>query len=378
MEIIAIIVLVVIGIWIEIQIYKKKVLPHIIYNCEFSKDELIEGESLEIIEVVMNPSNLLVPCLKSEISTSKYLEFAGSVSTVNDKTRSLASLFAIRGKQKVKRAWKVNTLQRGAFKLEDITFVASDLFGCYHYSNILKGNSEVIVLPRPIDVSGYIEKVQEVQGDRVVKRFILEDPFMIAGVREYTTRDNMSKIHWASTARHGELMVRNNEATSKKSLTILFNNQLNGEQLKEPVHDERLEYGIRVVAGILEQTIQSSMPVSIMVNGAIDEREESLVTSQMWGQAHIHGLFTLLARVQPVFTEHFDKFLGRYEALINSTEIIIVTCYIDESIVEFARKKQNVGIHVKVYLMSYEADSRYYEDVEVYYLLDYLKEVGEI
>lgn len=378
MEIIAIIVLIVIGVWSEVQIYKKRVLPRIVYDCHFSKNEVIEGEGLEIIETVMNPSKLLIPCLKSEISTSRYLEFAGSVSTVNDQHRSLASLFAIRAKQRVRRAWKVDTSQRGAFKLEDITFIASDLFGCYHYSNILRRPSEVVVLPKPIDVSGYIEKVKETQGDRVVKRFILEDPFMIAGVREYTTRDSMNKIHWGSTARYGELMVRNNEATSKKSLTVMLNNQLYSEQLKEAVHDERLECAIKIVAGILDQTIQSGTPVKLVSNGAIDNQDESLVTEQMWGQAHVHELFVLLARLKPVFTEHFDKFLGQCERKIESTEVVIVTCYLDEAMLAFVRKQQGLGIHIKIYLMSYEADSKSYEDIEIYYLLDYLKEVGEI
>lgn len=377
MEIIAIIVIGAFCIHLEIQIYKRFILPRILYECHFSKHEIMEGDTLEIIETVINPSRLFVPCLKSEISTSNQLEFAENVSTVNDKWRSLASLFFIKAKQRVKRVWKVKSIQRGIFKLEDTTVIASDLFGYYHYSNMVKLNSKVIVLPRPIDVSEYIQKVNEAQGDFRVKRFILEDPFEIAGVREYTTSDSMNKIHWGITARQGQLMVRNNEATSKKSITILVNNQLSSEQLKEPMHDERLEYGIRVAAGELEKTLQSSTPVRLLANGGVDEGEESLVTNLMWGEAHVHELITLLAGLQDTFTEHFDKFLIHNEAIIQSTELIVITCYIDEAILEFVRRKQVDGMRSKIYLMSYEADSKSYEDVEVYYLLDYLKEVGE-
>lgn len=377
MEIIAIIVLIALGIYIEVQLYKKKILPQIIYDCHFSKEEVVEGELLEIIEEVMNPSRFFIPCLKSEIVTSNHLDFAGNASTVNDKTRSLASLFAIRGKQKVRRIWKVKSLQRGAFKLEDTMVIATDLFGCYHYSNMLKSNSKLIVLPRPIDVGGYIEYVNEVQGDQVVKRFILEDPFVTAGVREYTMGDSMNKIHWGITAKQGQLMVRNNEATVKKSLTLIVNTQLYSEQLREPVQDERLEYAVRIAAGELEKTILSSTPVRLLANGAIDEKNESLITSQMWGQAHVHELFVLLASLKETYTEHFDKLLKRYENIIQSTEIIIVTCYIDEPILTFVREKQKAGIRTKIYVLTYEMDSKKYEDIEVYYLLDYLKEVGE-
>lgn len=378
MEIIGILVFVFIGIALEVQIYKSKILPNIIYECHFNKEEAVEGDQIEIIETVTNPCGLFVPCLKSEISTSNHLEFAGRVSTVNDQTRSLASLFAVKARQKVKRAWKVDCLQRGDFKLEDTTVIASDLFGCYHYSNILRLNSRLIVLPRPIDVRGYIEKVNEIQGDRVVKRFILEDPFEIAGVREYTTRDSMNKIHWGITARQGQLMVRNNEATSKKTLTIIVNNQLYSEQLKEAVNDKRLEEIIRIAAGELDHTIQESIPVKLMANAKVEEQEEGIETAMMWGQAHVHELFVLLACMKPTFTEHFDKFLKHHEAAIQSTEVIIMTCYLDEAMILFAREKAATGIRVKIYSLSFEADSKHYEDVEIYYLLDYLKEVGEI
>ena len=377
MEIIAVIIFIAIVISVEVQIYKIKVLPNVEYDCFFSKKEVLEGETLEIIETVINPSPFWVPCMKSEITTSKYLAFAENVSTTNDKNRSLASLFDVKSKQKVRRAWKAKCLKRGVFKLEDTTIIGVDLFGYYHYSNIIKLGSKVTVLPRPIDISEYVNRVNEQQGDRVVKRFILEDPFEIAGVREYTTRDSMNKIHWGITARQGQLMVRNNEATSKKSLTILFNNQLSSEQLKEPMHDERLENGIRIAAGEIGKTIKTSTPVRLLANGGIDEGEESIATELMWGPAHVHELFVLLSSVGDTFTEHFDKLIRRYETTIQSTEVIIITCYIDEPMLEFERNKRNQGIKTKFYLLSYEKDSKPYEDLEVYYLLDYLKEVGE-
>lgn len=377
MQIIAIVILILIGIRLEIEIYRKHILPHITYDCYFSKDEVTEGESLEIIEVVTNPCRLLVPCLKSEITTSKFLEFAGSASTVDDKSRSLASLFSIHAKEKVTRRWKVNTLQRGTFKIEDITIVCSDLFGFYYDSHIVKVKSEVVVLPNPIEADTYIQRIQEMQGERIVKRFILEDPFVIAGVREYSPRDSMNKIHWQLTARQGELMVRNDEATSKKSLTIMVNNQLYREQLKEAVDDERLEYVIKIAAGEVYKSMKDSMPVRLLANGCVGEANESLVTTQMWGLAHVHGLLVLLARLQTTFTEHFDKFLAHYGESIHTTDIIIVTCYIDDAIIQFAREKQRIGIEVKIYILGYEADSPYYDEIEVYYLLDHLKEAGE-
>lgn len=377
MELIAIVVLIIIGVEIEIQIYKRFILPHIIYNCYFSKEEVMEGEPFEIIEQVTNPSRLLIPFLKSEITTSNDLEFASNVSTVNDQTRSLASLFSIHSKQKVTRTWKVNALQRGVFDIRDTSIIGADLFGAYHYSNVIRIKSEVVVLPRSIDVSPYIEKVNEIQGEYVVKRFILEDPFITAGVREYTVRDAMNKIHWGITASQGQLMVRNNEATSKCSLTIILNNQLYKQQPREISKDERLECAIRIATGELGKTIRRSMPVRLLANGAVNRSGESLITTEMWGKNHVHELMRLLSCLEKAYTQQFDEFLKRPEVSIGSTEVILITCYIDEPMIAFAREKRKLGIHVKIYVLRYKADSKYYDDIQVYYLLDYLKEIGE-
>ena len=377
MEIIAIVVLIVFCIRIEMSIYKKRVLPNIIYDCHFSKPEVFEGDHLEIVETVMNPSSLFIPGIKAEITTSNHLEFANKDCVVNDKNRSLASLFAVHGKQRVTRRWGVHCKRRGWYKIQDTSIVGSDLFGAYHYSAVKRIKSELIVLPKPIDVSFFLQNADEKQGDYVVKRFILEDPFVTAGTREYTSRDPMNRIHWGSTARCGQLMVRNNEATAKKSITIIINMQEYIGQLREPIRDERIEWAIKIAAGELDKLVKESIPVRLLANGYVDDDEkQELVTTEMWGQAHIHDLMVLLARLGEVYSDLFDKFIMRYKESIMTTEVILITCYLDESMLAFIREKEQLGVVVKVYLMAYEADSSHYEDIHVYYLLDYLKEAG--
>lgn len=85
----------------------------------------------------------------------------------------------------------------------------------------------------------------------------------------------------------------------------------------------------------------------------------------------------LLSRLEKTYTQQFGEFLKRSEVSIVSTEVILITCYIDESMIAFAREKGKLGIHVKIYVLRYEVDSKHYDDVQVYYLLKYLKEVGE-
>ena len=377
MEIIAIVILIIIVIKGEKALYKERILPRIGYDCHFSKEEVFEGESLEIIETVMNPSKLMVPGVKAEITTSRYIEFANENFMSNDKNHSIASVFAVRAKKRITRRWKVKCRKRGFFRIEDTSLVGDDLFGTYNYSTVKPNKSELIVLPKPINVEEYITKSNVNQGEHIVKRYILEDPFVTAGTREYAYGDPMNKIHWGITASQGRLMVRNNETTAKRSITVLLNVQIHKEQLKEPPRDSRLELAIKIAAGILEQSIKSSTPIRLIANGYVDEDKNELDSSEMWGQAHVHHLMILLARLDEIYAEPMEQFIKHTQQTITTTELILITCYIDQAILQFIREKEESGVVVSVYLMAYEADSPSYEGLEVYYMLDYLKEVGE-
>jgi len=377
MEIITIVILIWLGVRVEMAIYKKRILPNIVYDCHFNKQEVFEGDSLEIVETVMNPSNLLVPGIKAEITTSNHLEFANEECVLNDKNRSLASVFSVGKKKKITRHWKVKCNRRGIYKIEDTSIVGSDLFGAYKYSTVKRVKSDLIVLPKALDIEEYLQRANDIQGDHIVKRFILQDPFVIAGVREYTFDDPMNRIHWGITASQGKLMVRNNEATAKKSTTILLNIQVSEDQLKEISRDLRVELGIQIAAGQLNKTLNESTPVRLLANGFADEEGHELVSEEMWGKSQVHDLMILLARLNEIYSEHFDHFVMKYKDTIFTTEIIMITCYLDERTIAFIREKEGQGIIVKVYLLTYQTSDTYYEDLNVYYILDYLKEEGK-
>ena len=230
MEILGICILIIIGILIEHRIYSSRVFPYIDYDCHFNTGEVFEGEEVEIIETVTNPSYLPIASLKSELSTSKYLDFAGNTSAINDKTRSLASLFSIAGKKRITRAWNDKCLRRGIYHIEDTTIIVNDIFGISKYNNLIRIKSHLVVLPVPLLLSHLPIGHKELQGDHVVRRFILEDPFTTASVREYTQRDSMNQIHWGMSAKHNQLMVRHHEATTQHNMTVILNMQLNKNQ----------------------------------------------------------------------------------------------------------------------------------------------------
>ena len=372
MEILGICILIILGVFIEHKIYLSRVFPYIGYDCYFNTSEVFEGEQVEIIETVTNPSFLPLASLKSEITTSKYLDFAGNTSAVNDKTRSLASLFSIPGKKRITRCWNARCLKRGIYHIEDTTIIANDILGVCHYNTLVRIKSRLVVLPIPLIFSHSPTGHRELQGNHVVKRFIVEDPFAIAGIREYTQRDSMNQIHWPMSAKYNELMVRSHETTTEHTITVILNMQLAKGQLREEVNDEKLELGIRLAAGELESTLSKSIPIRLMANATTVNHETNLISNEMWGYTHIHELFVCLAGLKNTFTLPLDHFLKEYSSMITSPYVILITTFLDDQTVLFIREKKQLGIYFKIYLIAYSSGKEYFPDLEIYYVLDHI------
>ena len=184
----------------------------------------------------------------------------------------------------------------------------------------------------------------------------------------------MNKIHWGITARQGQLMVRNNEPTAKDSITIALNMQSDLLQMKEVIYGHKIEIGIRIAAGILESTVENGIPVRLMVNGLLHRQQEEIITKEFYGGEHIHELLIALAKLELEHTQNFNQFLNLYEDKITSTNLILITCFLDDEMICFIRQKQYEGIGVKVCMISCEEEYNEYEDIEIYYLLDTFQE----
>ena len=203
MEFVAILFMVIVLLVSQLILFAKNRFRHFQYTCFFTKDEVMEGDEVGLVEIVSNRKWLPLPWLKSELSTSRWLEYAGSQSEVVGDRRYVPSFFTLKSYQKVSRTWKVRCLKRGVFEIRRVDLVGSDLLGFSSFSHSVQVNACLTVLPRPLENNELACPPQYLKGDTVVRRQLLADPFYVAGVREYTGLEPMNRIHWNATAREG-------------------------------------------------------------------------------------------------------------------------------------------------------------------------------
>ena len=96
MEFVAILFMVIVLLVSQLILFAKNSFRHFQYTCFFTKDEVMEGDEVGLVEIVSNRKWLPLPWLKSELSTSRWLEYAGSQSEVVGDRRSAPSFFTLK------------------------------------------------------------------------------------------------------------------------------------------------------------------------------------------------------------------------------------------------------------------------------------------
>ena len=114
----------------------------------------------------------------------------------------------LRAKQKriyTARTWLTN---RGGFPLGPTTITSGDLFGIFRVSKSFPPTTSLVVLPMLFPVSEFLTPPGLLPGGKAIRRKSIDITPHAAGIREYVPGDPMKRIHWPTSIRREQLMVK--------------------------------------------------------------------------------------------------------------------------------------------------------------------------
>ncbi len=352
MDVIALIIILLLVLWFQMLVFSGRVFRRLDYRCEFSVKEAHEGDSIYLVETVYNGKLLPVPWLKVDIHSSRWLDFAGTCSVIAQDSRRVTSSFILKSYQKTTRRWKLKCLKRGVFNTENVTLVSGDLLNFSVVSIPVAVNASLMVYPEIIDLDEMFVPVSLLQSDKTVNRWIIDDPFIIAGARDYAPGDPLNRVHWPLTARTGRLMVKKNEFTSQRSLTVLLNMQSQLYEYADTINKRMAELGIKVAATLFDRALRDGTPVRFGTNGCIaPEARQAIFTDEAADKDHISELFRILARLLMKNVKDFEGLLDDVLASLENTEVVIVTAYLSKRICDQADILSDAGNIVSIILL---------------------------
>ena len=248
-------------------------------------------------------------------------------------------------------AWnyRTPTRRRGVYELGPVTVTACDPFGFFRFSRTFGQIETVLVYPNAPELPNFYIPPANLPGEGRFRRRTHNVTPNVAGVRAYEPGDSYNRIHWRSTARTGELMVKLFELDPASDIWIVLD-------LQQAVHvgvdedDNTEEAAVSIAASLARYFISANRTIGLVEFGddlRIDEPErganqftrmlESLALARASGDVPLSVLLT----------EESCRF-GRH------TTVVVVTPSTDEEWPLTLMSLQSRGVKVAAVLLETE------------------------
>jgi uncharacterized protein (DUF58 family) len=185
-------------------------------------------------------------------------------------------------------AYHLPTAQRGVVKVGPLQVELSDPFGLARTSTVAAGRSEVIVYPRidrivPIPQTAGHDPLAGSEHPTALGR-AGEDFYAL---RPYVVGDEIRRVHWPTTARLDELMVRQDELPWQGRVTVLLD-------MRRPMHTPAsLELCISAAASVVMASWKRHDLIRLVASDGTDTGFGS-------DGLHVEGMLEYLAVAEPV------------------------------------------------------------------------------
>ena len=160
-------------------------------------------------------------------------------------------------------------LPRGRYEVEDARVLLEDPFGLEQVTVPLHAPGAVLVFPRLVFLEAlFSESGRHSQDGR---RLLLRRPsgFDLHSVREYEQGESLRKVHWASTARRGQLMVKELEDAPRDEVVVLLDCDPAGAVGDPP--DASFDAAVRAAGSILHAHVRRGRRAVLALNRAQPE-----------------------------------------------------------------------------------------------------------
>jgi uncharacterized protein (DUF58 family) len=196
----------------------------------------------------------------------------------------------------VRATYRVPTARRGLHELGPLLAIVTDPFGLVRRSWIVTPPTDLVVRPRVHDLLPPRRKLggepdPHAEGPRVPTP---ETAGEFLALRGYEPGDDPRRVHWRSTARTGELVVRLDEAAAPGRVVLVLDT-------RPEVHDvESFEVAVEAVASLALRCRADHTPVEVFTTagevllrpgpGPVELLLDRLAVVDVGGPDHLQAL----------------------------------------------------------------------------------------
>jgi uncharacterized protein (DUF58 family) len=165
------------------------------------------------------------------------------------------------------RSWMVRTLlvQRGHFRIDPLQVRTGDPFGFFEASAGVGHGITLVVYPRIDPLPLWRLPPASIEGAHASPERTLQTTPLATTVRPYAPGDSMNRIHWRTTARTGEIFVKEFDLEQTTDVWLFLD--LDSELEAGIGDDSTTEVAVRAAASIADKAIVENRAVGLTVSG---------------------------------------------------------------------------------------------------------------
>ena len=209
------------------------------------------GDRLQVTYTLRNTSRLPKPWLEIHNPTTLPGGLPGRAITLGSRSE---------------RSWLVRAplLRRGHFRIEPLQIRTGDPFGFFEASASVGQGIAVVVYPRIERLPMWRLPAASIEGSHAAPERTMQTTPLATTVRPYAPGDSFNRIHWKSTARHGEIQVKEFELeqTADAWIFLDLDRSVQGGRGEEST----VEVAVRVAASIADKALLENRAVGMTVN----------------------------------------------------------------------------------------------------------------
>ncbi len=167
---------------------------------------------------------------------------------------------------RAERSWiaKVPLTRRGHFRIDPLQIRTGDPFGLFEAVAGVGHGVNVVVYPRIERLPHWRIPSASIEGSHASRERALQTTPLATTVRPYAPGDSFNRIHWRTTARHGEIQVKEFDLEQTADVWIFLD--LDADVQEGTGDRSTVEVGVRVAASIADKALAEKRAVGVTSN----------------------------------------------------------------------------------------------------------------
>jgi uncharacterized protein (DUF58 family) len=208
---------------------------------------------------------------------------------------------------------------RGSYPIADARLVLGDYLGLESVATAVEASTSIVVHPRLVVLDGLFSEAGRRGADG--RRLLLRRPagFDFHSVREYEQGESLRRVHWPTTARRGQLMVKELDDAPRDAVVVLLDCDPSGAVGAPP--DSSFDTAVRAAGSVLRAHAVRGRKATLVTTG---RRPAAVQVCSLEGD--FRAALDVLAAAEPDAPYGLGPALGGEEsAAARAGELLVVS-----------------------------------------------------